>query len=117
MKRITTVGLLGLSSLISGPSMGNGLHSPFLPKATYSWSLPTPGALTLYKNLSKTGVGFIYTNDADSDLVVIRCPLNDTVLQAGQTYICWLFTNESAKIELKAPYYSHGAFGTYALML
>ena len=55
------------------------------------------------------------TNNPDSDSVVIRCPLNDTVLQPNQTYVCWFYNGESAEIELKAPYFSRGAFGTYAL--
>jgi hypothetical protein len=86
------------------------------PAATYSWNLPAPSAITLYKNISKAGVGFIYNTDANSDAVVIRCPLNDTLIQKNNTYVCWLLPGESSKIELKSPYYYNGASGTYALI-
>lgn len=109
-----------MSCFLSTQVMANGViqqaFNKLKPASTYTWSLPTPGAITLYKNYSTTPVTFIYTNDSGSDPVVIRCPLNDHLIRENYTYVCWLPTGESAKIELKSNYYSHGASGTYALI-
>ncbi|WP_367605997.1 hypothetical protein [Legionella sp. W05-934-2] len=84
--------------------------------AVYPWSLSSPGELNLYKNISSKEVTFIYSTNTNSDTVVIRCPLNDIVLRANFTYICWLPPGESAKIELKPYYFSQGASGSYSII-
>lgn len=82
MNNMKKIGWLILATIISKHAFAIGeLKPPFTPTATYAWSLTQPGSLTLYKNVSQSGVGFIYTNNPDSDSVVIRCPLSDTVLQ------------------------------------
>jgi hypothetical protein len=109
--------LLILGCLLSSYATANGIfNTPISPTATYTWNLPTPGKMTLYTNYSQTAIGFIYTTDEHSDMVIIRCPLNDIGLQANSTYVCWLPKGESAKIELQSYYYSHGASGSYAVL-
>jgi hypothetical protein len=116
-KKMRSLRYVFIACLLVTNAWSNSNFNPILkPQSTYTWSLPAPGAITLYRNISQSGVGFIYTNDRDSDMVVIRCPLNDVSLQANQTYACFLSPGESAKIELKLPYFSRGAHGTYALL-
>ncbi|AMP89258.1 hypothetical protein [Legionella pneumophila] len=104
--------------MLSSAAASGILHKSYalITSSTYPWSLPAPGAITLYKNISKNPVSFVYTTDKSSDTVVIRCPLNDIVLQANYTYVCWLPSGESAKIELKPYYFRNGASGTYSLI-
>lgn len=111
---------LVLSCFIVFSATASGIHHKsfaLITSSTYPWNLPTPGSMTLYKNLSKNPVSFVYTNDKNSDTVVIRCPLNDIVLQANYTYVCWLPAGENAKIELKPYYFRNGASGSYSLIL
>lgn len=110
------MGVVLASNAFSSLAPAISQEQNFKPATTYTWAIPTPSALVLYKNNSATPVGFIYSVDYNSDMVTIRCPLNDVTVGPNKTYICWLPQGESAKVELKAHYFRNGASGNYALL-
>lgn len=81
-----------------------------------SWSLPAVGSLQLFKNTSSVAVNILYTVDYDSDLVVVRCPMNDAPVQRNSSRVCWIPPGEVARVQLNASSFIHGASGTFAIL-
>lgn len=80
-----------------------------------AWNLPAPGTIQFVKNTSASSFNILYTADVGSDAVVVRCPLNDTVMQSNSAYVCSLSPGETAKVQLTASSFSKGASGTFTL--
>lgn len=100
--------------VLTSVSLANQNNKTF--SAAYHWQLTSPGIIQLVKNNSSMSIGIMYSVDNDSDTVVVRCPMNDAVVQRNQTFICKLFPGEIAKVELKPYYFSRGASGYYTIL-
>ena len=108
----TTLAPAAFASLVPSIQLDKNIK----PTGSYAWSLPTPGLINLYTNKSTSPVSFMYSVNYGSDIVVVRCPLNDVAVGPNKSYICWLPTGETAKVELKSQYFAHGASGLYAII-